>query len=68
MKIKEYERGHNDATNDIIAWLHSEALTMTDPHARRILNSAAYALGVQCNTAEAKARVAARAMHNDGKS
>ncbi len=38
MKITEYERGHNDASGEAIAWLHAEALRMNDPHARQILN------------------------------
>lgn len=29
-----------------IAWLHERALEMNDPHAKAILNSAAYLLGV----------------------
>ena len=28
MKITEYARGHQDATREIIAWLHAEALRM----------------------------------------
>ena len=67
MKISEYERGYNDASGEIIAWLHAEALTMNDPHACGILNGAAFALGVKRNTVEAKARVAQQARHSEGK-
>ena len=39
----EFYRGVRAA----IAWLHEEAGRMTDPHAKGILNSAAFHLGVQ---------------------
>ena len=66
MKIGEYERGYNDASGEIIAWLHDEALTMNDTHARGILNGAAFALGLKRNTVEAKARVVQQAGHGEG--
>ena len=65
MKITEYERGHQDATREIIAWLHAEALRMNYPHARGILNGAAKGIGAIYATKAAKARVAQRARHND---
>ena len=65
MKISEYERGHRDATRAAITWLHAEALRMNDPHAEKILNGAAFSLGVETNTDAAKAKVAARARERD---
>ena len=53
MKITEYARGHQDSTREIIAWLHAEALRMNDPHARSILNGAAFSIGVANKTAKA---------------
>lgn len=52
MKITEYARGHQDATREIIAWLHAEALQMNDPNARSILNGAAFSIGVASKTAK----------------
>lgn len=61
MKITEHARGLQDATREIIAWLHAEALRMNDPHARGILNGAAFSIGVASKTEDAKTQVAARA-------
>lgn len=66
MKISEYERGHRDATRAAISWLHAQADGMNDEHAQRILNGAAFSLGVETNTDAAKAMVAARARERDG--
>jgi hypothetical protein len=68
MKIPEYERGWNDASGEMIAWLQAEARAMNDPHARAILNGAAFGLGVWRNSPEVRARVATRARHSAGKS
>ncbi len=65
MKITECERGHNDASVEAIAWLHAEALRMNDPHARQILNNAAFSLGVLHNKPEAQARIAQRGLHGE---
>jgi len=46
MKISEYQRGYQDAAREMITWLHEEAARMNDPHARRLLDSAAFTLGV----------------------
>jgi hypothetical protein len=41
-----------------VAWLHAEALTMNDPHARSVLNSAGFHLGqAKPNPAESSAGV-----------
>ncbi len=61
MKITEYERGHQDATRKAITRLHSLAREMNDPRARRMLNNAAFGLGVQSRTEAARAKVAAKA-------
>ena len=68
MKVSDYERGHQDATREIIAWLHTEALQMNDPHARGILNGAAFSLGVASKSETAKALVARRGQHGGCKS
>lgn len=39
---KQFYRG----VRSCIAWLHAHADTMNDPHARRVLNGAAFSLGV----------------------
>ena len=65
MKIPEYERGYNDATGEIIAWLQARAQEMNDPHARGILNGAAFGLGLRHNSPEAKALLFDRSHHND---
>ncbi len=46
MKISEYHRGYRDAMRAAITWLHAQARTMNDPHARQLLNNAAFSLGV----------------------
>lgn len=61
MKITEYERGHQDAIRAAITWLHTEAKSMNDPHARRLLDGAAFALGVAYAQPAAKERIARRA-------
>ena len=63
MKITEYERGHQDAIRAAITWLHAEAKSMNDPHARRLLDSAADSLGAAFAKPAAKERVARSARH-----
>lgn len=63
MKITEYERGHQDAIRAAVTWLHNEAKTMNDPHARRLLDGAAFGLGVAFAKPAAKERVARSARH-----
>ncbi len=50
MKIDEYERGFRDGLKRAVTWLHAEAEKMNDPHAVRILNSAAFSLGTDAET------------------
>lgn len=54
MKISEYQRGYQDAARQMITWLHEQAASMNDPHARRLLDGAAFALGVRVNSPEHK--------------
>ena len=51
----------------MITWLHEEAARMNDPHARRLLNSAAFALGVRINDEEKKRAVEIRGKHNSNR-
>ena len=63
MKITEYQRGYQDAARQMITSLHEEAATMNDPPARRLLDGAAFALGVKANSPEVKRAVAIRRLH-----
>ena len=67
MKITEYQRGYQDAARQMITWLHEEAASMNDPHARRLLDGAAFALGVKSNSPEVKRAVAIRGLHGGPK-
>ena len=40
-----HTQGYRHGMRTAIAWLHAEAARMNDPHARNILNSAAFSLG-----------------------
>lgn len=46
MGRQERERHHYAGVRASIAWLHQYSATMNDPHARAILNAAAFSLGV----------------------
>lgn len=67
MKISEYQRGYQDAARQMITWLHEEAARMNDPHARRLLDAAAFTLGVRVNSPEHKRAVDIRERHNADK-
>ena len=67
MKISEYQRGYQDAARQMITWLHEEAASMNDAHARRLLDGAAFTLGVRINTAEHKRAVETDGQHNSNK-
>lgn len=41
----DYRAGHRRAARAAVAWLHRRAGEMSDPHARQILNAAAFNLG-----------------------
>jgi hypothetical protein len=64
MKISEYQRGYQDAARQMITWLHEEAASMNDPHARRLLDCAAFALGVRVNSPEHKRALEMQGLHN----
>lgn len=67
MKVSEYQRGYQDAARQMITWLHEEAATMNDPHARRLLDGAAFTLGVRINTPGQKRLVEIQGQHNADK-
>lgn len=67
MKISEYQRGYQDAAREMNTWLHEEAARMNDPHARRLLDGAAFSLGVKVNRPEHKRAVEIRGQHNANK-
>lgn len=67
MKISEYQRGYQDAAREMITWLHEEAARMNDPHARRLLNGAAFALGVRTNKEENKRALEIRGKHHSNR-
>lgn len=48
----------------MITWLHEEAASMNDPHARRLLDGAAFALGVRVNSPEHKRALEMQGLHN----
>lgn len=41
----EYDRGYQDGVRAAVTWLHKRAKEMGDPHAQRVLDSAATNLG-----------------------
>lgn len=45
-QMPEYERGCRDGVRWAITWLHERASKMNDPHARAVLNSAAFNMGI----------------------
>lgn len=47
MKIDDYTRGFQDGLARAATWLHHEADGMTDPAAKRLLNGAAFSLGIE---------------------
>lgn len=47
VKADEYQRGYRDGLREAITWLHARAEEMNDPHAKAILNTAAFHLGVE---------------------
>lgn len=67
MKISEYQRGYQDAARQMITWLHEEAASMNDPHARQLLDAAAASLGARANNPEHKRAVEIRGLHNADK-
>jgi hypothetical protein len=51
----------------MITWLHEEAASMNDPHARRLLDGAAFGLGIKINRPEHKRAVEIRGQHSVNK-
>lgn len=47
MSEKSYPRGHRDGIGWAITWLHKRAAEMNDPHAKAILNTAGFNMGVE---------------------
>ena len=50
------QRGRRDGIRHAITWLHAEAKKMNDPHARIVLDNAAFALGNDNSARVAQAR------------
>ena len=51
-QMHPYKRGARDGKRWAIRWLHERAKEMLDPHARQILNSAAFSMGLDAKRAE----------------
>ncbi len=47
MKIDGYSRGFQDGLSRAATWLHEEADRMNGPFAKRLLNDAAFSLGIE---------------------
>jgi len=47
-KMPEYDRGYRDGVRHAVTWLARRAVSMNDPSAKRILDSAATNLGWEC--------------------
>lgn len=50
--MPDYKRGRRDGFRFAIQWLHTRAAEMNDPHARAVLNSAAFNLGADLRDAD----------------
>ena len=46
-RLPEYNRGYQDGVRWAISWLHERARSMNDPHAKAVLNTAGFNLGVE---------------------
>jgi hypothetical protein len=44
-RSQQYTEGYRAAIKDAVTWLHGRADKMNDPHAKQVLNSAAWNLG-----------------------
>ena len=47
MQMDPFIRARRKALREAQAWLHARALEMNDPHARQVLNSAAFTFGIE---------------------
>ena len=45
MRSEQHMQGYSAAWKDAIEWLHRRAEAMNDPHAKVVLNAAAFSLG-----------------------
>jgi hypothetical protein len=50
-QIPDYQRGRRDGIKWAITKLHEEARRMNDPHAKAVINAAAFGLGVSSKPA-----------------
>lgn len=53
MRSHQYQQGRRNGVKACVEWLHEEAGKMNDPHARALLNTAAWHMGVQFKSSEA---------------
>lgn len=44
-RCDQYKQGRRNGIKACVEWLHARADEMNDPHARNVLNSAAYDMG-----------------------
>lgn len=47
MRDQHWHDGHRNGVKWAIEWLHRRAKEMNDPHAKEILNTAAFNMGVE---------------------
>lgn len=45
MRSDDYHNGRREAIKWAVTWLHDKAKSMNDPHAKNILNVAAFCMG-----------------------
>jgi hypothetical protein len=45
-RSQEYTQGYRAAVKDAVTWLHQRSAQMNDPQAKRVLDSAAFGMGV----------------------
>lgn len=50
-RSQQYKDGYRRASKNAVEWLQQRAASMTDSHARDILNAAAFRLGVEAKAA-----------------
>jgi len=52
MGSEDFKRGQAAGKRWAVTWLHDRAKEMNDPHARQVLNSAGFNMGVAAKKAE----------------
>jgi len=50
-RSEQFQQGWRNASKACVEWLHDEAKRMNDPHARQVLNDAAFHLDAYISTA-----------------